>query len=165
MDKRYSTTHIKTERLWLRGIDGSDTGTIVAIRSNRDIYRYFTSPHKLTEKEHLDWFRNQYLGSDTRMDWIAIHDTSGSVVGLYNATKLAGGQVELGYLTVEGWQGKGYTKEAVQAVVHWAAGCWQAGCCLIRVHRDNLRSVSFAEHLGFCYQRCEGNFRIYERRF
>lgn len=45
--KLRSNTSIKTERLWLRQIDETDTESIVKIRSEESVYRYFLNPVRI----------------------------------------------------------------------------------------------------------------------
>ncbi len=42
-----SDTSIKTKRLWLRQIDETDAESIVALRSVKEVYKYFLTPMKI----------------------------------------------------------------------------------------------------------------------
>ena len=159
---RHSESHIRTERLWLRQIDESDTETVVRLRSDPAVYRYFASPHRLTNAEHLAWYRGSYRSNDNRIDWIAVEDITGRVVGLYGAKRNAS-CVEVSYLTAPDAQGRGYAAEAVSAVSDWAKRMWQANSAIAVIHAENASSIRFAERLGFEPRNKSGDFVTYAR--
>lgn len=64
----HSTSHIKTERLWLREIDESDTDTIVRLRSDPEVYCYFSNLHGLTADGHRKWYWGNYVGNTGRLE-------------------------------------------------------------------------------------------------
>ena len=62
---------LQTARLIMRGITEEDTRAIITLRSDPNVYKYFVSPHQITEEEHLSWFKNNYIFNEDRLDWIA----------------------------------------------------------------------------------------------
>lgn len=157
----HSTSHIRTERLWLREIDESDTATVVRLRSDPDVYRYFKNPHKLTEEEHISWYRNRYLPDANRTDWIAIDDENGSVVGLFGGCLVYGGAVELSYLLDNSHKKMGYAKEAIESVMAYMGGNPDIKGFTATVHKDNLDSVHFIRQLLFREMKIDGDFVKY----
>ncbi len=145
-----SSSFIKTERLFLRQIDETDAESIVALRSDEKVYRFFLNPVKLTVEDHRNWYSNNYNNDDGRLDWIAVNDADGHLVGVYGAKMTENREIELSYITAPDMQGRGYAAEAVRAVIEWCKSNWSP--ChrfMVNVHKDNGASLSFAESLGF----------------
>lgn len=139
---------IETERLWLRGIDASDAGLIVQWRSDPVAYQYFKSPHQISFEEHMNWYKNIYLVSTDRYDWICIEKESGNrigVVGLYKGEK----DVELNYLLSPEGQHKGYAVEAVKGLIDYASKKWNSKKLVAEIHRNNQPSIALVKKLGF----------------
>ena len=159
---RHSTSHIRTERLWLREIDESDTATIVRLRTETEVYKFFKSPHRLTEKEHIDWYRNKYVVDVNRIDWIAVDDNDGSIVGLFHVAKKQN-VVEVSYLLDKGKRGNGYAAEAMSAIMDVISLKWKPQKFIAIIHACNLKSREFIEKLGFKQEYMDGEFIFYSR--
>ena len=141
---------LKTARLTMRGIAEEDTNAIVVMRSNPDVYRFFVSPHQITEEEHLNWFRNSYLFNKSRIDWIAF-DTANNLVGVFgvkreNENSL---EAEVSYMLAPEQYGKGFAAEAVNRLIQFCKEEWNCTSVIAEIHNDNLDSIRFAERLGF----------------
>lgn len=144
-----STSHITTERLWLRQIDETDTESIVGLRSDERVYQYFLNPSKLTADEHLHWYREKYIRDLNRMDWIAVDDDTGAFIGIYGAKKLSFDEAEISYITAGRMMRKGYASEAVEAVINWCVEQWRIRIAVVEIHKENLVSIAFADRMGF----------------
>ena len=155
-----SISIITTERLFLRQIDETDAESIVMLRSEKDVYRYFHNPVKLTLEDHKKWFRDCYCKNDDRTDWIAVNDQDGSLVGVYGAKKSKDNEIELSYLTSRQMRGRGYASEAVKAVIKWCEDNWHNSLFCVSVHKDNTASLLFAKSIGFSEESSEGDFII-----
>lgn len=59
------------------------------------------------------------------------------------------GEYELGYMVSGRYEGQGYAAEAVRAILEYADEDLEAPRVVIKVHEENVRSIRFAEHLGF----------------
>ena len=59
------------------------------------------------------------------------------------------GDYELGYMISGKYQGKGYAKEAVRAILSYADEELEAPRVLLRIDDANLTSWHFAEKMGF----------------
>ena len=160
---KHSETHIQTKRLWLREIDESDTETIVSLRSDPKIYRFFTKPHEITREEHLNWYRTRYCRDENRIEWLAIDDDTGQVIGIYGAKSAEGDTVEVSYLTVESVRGAGYAMEAVEAILQWAKMRWSSKRAVAVVHRENQPSSGFIQKLGFCANQEKNGFIVFSK--
>ena len=106
-------SRLETERLILREMTEEDAPLIVKWRSDPEVYRYFLSPRPLTAKEHLDWYKNQYLRQNNRVDWIAEEKAAGKPVGVFGIKREKTGdrEGEVSYLSVPECRGKGYAAE------------------------------------------------------
>lgn len=156
------TDVIETERLRLRGIDETDTAAIVGWRSVPGVYRYFRSPHRITEAEHLVWFRTRYLPDESRRDWMCLTRENGERIGVFGLIR-RDDAAEVSYLLAPEAQGRGYASEAVGALAGYAAGVWGVRKLTAEIHRDNAPSLRLAERLGFRPLRPEGCFITYEK--
>jgi ribosomal-protein-alanine N-acetyltransferase len=141
---------LKTARLTMRGIAEEDTNAIVVMRSNPDVYRFFVSPHQITEEEHLNWYRNSYLFNKNRIDWIAF-DTTNNLIGVFgvkreNENSL---EAEISYILAPEQYGKGFAAEAINRLMQFCKEEWNCTSVIAEIHNDNMDSIRFAERLGF----------------
>lgn len=144
-----SETSIRTERLWLRQIDETDAESIISLRSKENVYKYFLNPIKLTVDGHREWYNNVYIHSYDRIDWIAVDDRTGELIGVYGAKRVDAGSVEVSYITEPSHKHKGYASEAVEAIIHWCEKQWSISEIIANIHIENKESISLAKKLGF----------------
>lgn len=111
--KLRSNTSIKTERLWLRQIDETDTESIVKIRSEESVYRYFLNPVRINIEDHNAWYKKSYCLDENRIDWIAVDDKSGAFIGVYGVKKIDETSIEVSYITTHLHKECGYVLEAI----------------------------------------------------
>ena len=148
-----------TERLILRGINETDATEIVEWRSDPEVYRYFKSPHKITVKEHFNWYNNSYLQNDMRLDWICIEKGTGKKIGVFGLG-FGTDSAEVNYLLAPDSQHKGYASEAIRCLLEYAAKK-NAIHIIAEIHKDNDPSIRLIRKLGFIRERKEGDFEIY----
>ncbi len=160
---KHSTSFIVTKRLWLREIGESDTDTIVTLRSDPMIYRYFSNPHTLTREEHEKWYWEFYVNNNRRMEWIAVDDESGKVTGIFGAEKSSyfDDVAEVSYLLNPSLYGNGYATEAVKGVMDWGSDKWRIRYFDAVIHRENEVSLVFVKRLGFSLVEEQGDFVRY----
>lgn len=144
-----SETSIKTKRLWLRQIDETDAESIVALRSDENVYKYFLNSKKLTVDEHRVWYNNVYAKFEDRIDWIAVDDETGEFIGVYGSKKEDGNSVEVSYITNPDHQNKGFALEAVNGIIDWCVDNWHISSVTVCIHKDNNPSLEFVYRLGF----------------
>lgn len=152
-----SETSIKTDRLWLRQIDATDAESIVKLRSDESVYKYFLNPVRLSIDEHKKWYREIYNTSDERIDWIAVDDETGEFIGIYGAKKDVDGSIEISYLTVNEKKHQGYASEAIRAIIKWCRGKLEEATFMVQIHKNNA-SIQFAKKIGFHYYKKLGHF-------
>lgn len=153
---------IITDRLILREIQISDTDYIVKWRTSPSVYKYFKDPHRITTKEHLDWFNTSYDKNDSRIDWICIEKSSNNRIGVFGITKdKSKSEVEVSYLLDESVQGNGYAGEAVNALIDYVKNKWKMSQFIATIHKDNILSIEFIKKMGFELTDTEGDFEIF----
>ncbi|MBR1423118.1 MAG: GNAT family N-acetyltransferase [Ruminococcus sp.] len=151
---------IETNRLVLRGINENDTEKIVEWRSDPKVYMYFKAPHRISIKEHLNWFHSVYLENDNRFDWICIEKDSGKrigVFGLYREEMTA----EVNYILAPEARHKGYATESIKCLVDFASKNWNCKYIIAEIHQDNKSSIALVEKLGYKIISCNGSFIVY----
>lgn len=156
---------LQTARLTLRGIIEEDTHVIVALRSDPKVYKYFFSPHQITEEEHLAWFYNNYIYNEDRMDWSAF-DTAGNLVGVFGVKRKTKNskEAEVSYLLSPDQYGKGYASEAIKRLIQFCREVWKCAYVTAEVHENNIDSIRFAEKLDFQIEAQNGVFLFYKRK-
>lgn len=153
-----SVTSIKTAHLFLRQIDETDAESIVSLRSEEEVYKFFFNPVKLTVFDHQFWYWNHYIHDTSRIDWVAVDDNSGAFIGVYGLKRIDVDIAEISYITKRDQQGNGYAKEAVEAVVSWCVDHWKISEFVAAIHKENKDSICFAEALGLERAGSEGCF-------
>ena len=153
---------LKTARLTMRGIAEEDTNAIVVMRSNPDVYRFFVSPHQITEEEHLNWYRNSYLFNKNRIDWIAF-DTTNNLIGVFGVKRENENSIEaeISYILAPEQYGKGFAAEAINRLMQFCKEEWNCTSVIAEIHNDNMDSIRFAERLGFVEEK--PNFIIFRK--
>lgn len=156
---------LKTTRLLLKGIAEEDTGFIVRLRSNPEVFKYFVSPHKITESEHIKWFRNSYLINENRIDWIAL-DSVGVLVGVFGVKRENeyAKEAEVSYILSPSQYGQGYASEAIIRLIEFCQDEWKCDFITAEIHEQNNDSIRFAEKLGFEREEKRGKFLRYKRK-
>ena len=154
-----------TARLTLRGIVEEDTHVIVALRSDPNVYKFFVSPHQITEEEHLTWYKHSYLSNGNRIDWITF-DTASNLVGVFGVKREDenSAEAEVSYILSPEQYGKGYASEAVKRLIQFCRDEWKCKYVTAEVHKDNNDSIRFAEKLGFIQIRSNGLFFHFRRK-
>ena len=163
MDKN---CRILTERMLLHSIDELDTGWIVAWRSNPNVYRYFKSPHALTLAEHRNWFRNNYLQNNNRLDFFAVDKAKSIPMGVFGISRDSevSDTVEVNYILDPEQQGKGLASEAVEALIAFAHQKWNSVYAVAEIHKENTSSINLAERIGMTYYDDIDKYVIYRKR-
>lgn len=155
-----SVDNIETERLILRGIDETDTESIVLWRSEPEVYKYFKQPHEITRAEHDNWYHTRYLVNEYRHDWMCLEKESYNRIGVFGLMR-DGEIAEVNYILSPTAQHKGYAAECVKALIDYACVKWRVKKIIAEIHKDNFPSISFIMRLGFELESVENEFQIY----
>ena len=156
---------LRTTRLLLKGISEEDTGFIVELRSNPDVFKYFVFPHMVIKEEHIQWYRNNYLINENRIDWIA-QASSGVPVGVFGVKreKEDNEEAEVSYILSPVEYGHGYASEAINRIIEFCRDEWKCAYVIAEIHEQNTNSTRFAEKLGFKREEKKGVFLRYKRK-
>ena len=154
--------NVSTKRLILREIQACDSEEIVLWRSDSEVYKYFRNSHKITMKEHLEWFENNYKLNDNRIDFICIEKTSGEKIGVFGVVcDPIPRSVEVNYLLSEKARHKGYAEEAIKELILFSVNKWSVTEITAEIHKDNIPSISLVERIGFEIKKQNEHFIVY----
>ena len=133
---------IETERLWLYPIGDEAMRRLIGQETDADLKQAYTEMLQgcLDHPEDRVWYAVWYL---------ELKDRPGTVAGDLSFKGLADGTAEIGYGLREGFCGRGYMTEAVNAVVEWALR--QDGVTRVEAETDpdNRASQKVLERAGF----------------
>ena len=156
---------LETERLVLRGITGKDADCIVLWRSDKSVYQYFRSPHRISREEHVSWYEKIYMTDDTRLQWMGFRKDTDEKIGVFGIKreKDKRQEAEISYLLARQSRHCGFGSEAVGSLVRW---CKENGIMRIKavIHEENRDSMRFIESMGFCREGRTECFILYEKR-
>ena len=112
---------IETERLLLRRIDENDVDEVLALRGNPQIMKYIPRPLAKTREEALEHIAmiEDKIVNNTGINWgITIKGTA-KIIGIIGHYRIQpeNYRSEIGYMVLPEHSGKGYTTEAIKAVV------------------------------------------------
>ena len=157
---------ICTDRLILSGISEKDTDFAVGLRGDEEVYRFFKNPHKITEEEHLNWYKNIYSLDKCRYDWVAVEKASNQRVGIFGVMREneSSSVAEINYILDKNYRGMGFAREAINAVILWAKNNWCSDTAIAVVHKDNLNSIRFALNEGFTQTEKDGAFYTFRKK-
>lgn len=156
---------LETKRLLLNDIQESDTELIVKWRSDPNIYKYFCSPHPLVLEEHLSWYRESYIFNSNRFDFMASLKDNGTSIGVFGIKRIKEdiNSAEVSYIVAPEMQGQGYALEAITRLHKYIKEEWHCTETVAVIHKDNLKSIKFAENLGYRCVEKKGTFLCLKR--
>jgi RimJ/RimL family protein N-acetyltransferase len=141
-----------SERLRLEPLTVDDADEMEAVLSDAALYRFTGgSPPHVEELRRRYRFQVAGTSPDGREDWhnwVVRLRSDGTAIGFTQATvERASGVAELAWVVGTRWQGNGYGREAVVALV---AALRETGCSrlLAHVHPEHAASGRVAEHAG-----------------
>ncbi|MFA0815726.1 MAG: GNAT family N-acetyltransferase [Anaerofustis sp.] len=144
---------IETDRLILRTLALSDTEPFFSYRSMPEVFRYQSfRPKEQTDAQRFIETTVQ-TAFDTDDTWFqaAICLKDGRMIGDLGVHFFDDGrQAELGYTLDPYFQGKGYAREAVNAIIDLLFSVYGKHRISASVDPDNQSSVHLLEALGFC---------------
>ena len=147
---------LETERLILKKIEPSNANDMYAYASLDQVTRYLLwTPHlNINEtKGYIEFLQKQYRKGNYA-DWGLNCKSDGAFIGTcgFADMDLSNNKAELGYVLSPSYQGRGYMREAVRAVLGLAFGELGLRRVELRIMDGNTASVRFAEASGFKYE-------------
>ncbi len=147
---------LETERLILKKIELANANDMFAYASLSEVTRYLLwTPHLNIEdtKGYIEYVNKQYRKGNYS-DWGLTCKADGVFIGTcgFADIDLSNNKGELGYVLSPSYQGKGYMREAVLAVLELAFGELGINRVELRIMEGNTASIKFAESMGFKYE-------------
>jgi len=146
-----SPLHIQTRRLELNPLQLKDAGILFTYRSLPEVYKYQQwAPQRLEEVQ--DFIRRYSISAEVKPgNWKQLG------IFLKENQKLIGDcgfcpqqdQVEIGYTISPKYQGKGYGKEAVTALINFLFQTYPIGRIIARTDPQNLASITLLGCVNF----------------
>ncbi len=142
----------RTERLLLRETVDADVPELYRIGTDAAVAKYITPMQPTLEEEIVytkAYVRHMYAFYDFGLWTVLDKDTSGQEhiigrAGLFPSERLDG-QIEMGYMIAPECQGKGYGKEAAEAVLRYAFDMLDLEEVHLFAAKENRASVKVAE--------------------
>lgn len=144
---------IKTARLTLRQLRGSDDEAIFSLRSNKQVNKYLGRKPSESMNDAQDFIRaiNESVQRNDSIYWAITLGDDEKLTGTIclfsfsedNAT------AEIGYELLPGFQGKGIMHEAATKVVDFAFNDIRLSSIAAYTHSDNQESTRLLQRLGF----------------
>lgn len=144
---------IETERLLLRRLLENDLDEIIELRGNPENMVYIPRPLVSTKEEALAHYKviDDKINSNEGINWAITLKENPKMIGLmgFYRIKPENFRAEIGYMILPQFNGKGYTTEAIKAIVTY-------GFDVIRLHSiegvidpRNLASERVLQKNGF----------------
>lgn len=146
-------TNIETNRLVLKCIDPGDRDFIFEEFQNDFINRYLYDEEPMTELSQADELIDFYTMPEPRRQnrWVLIDKTTNTRIGTcgFHLWDPDNKEVEIGFELMEQFTGRGYMREAVEAVVDFAKHKMKAERINAIVYIENRNCIKLLERLGF----------------
>lgn len=143
---------IASDRLTLVPQVAAHADAMFVVLSDPAIYAYENAP-----PPSVEWLRERYARLETRrsgdgtehwLNWV-VRLADGEPIGYVQATVHASGRAAIAYEFGSAWWGKGYAREATQAMIDELAACYAVRGLNAVLKRANFRSLRLLERLGF----------------
>lgn len=156
---------IRTERLFLRPLALGDAPALFAARSDPQVMRYWDWPEQTSVEQVEQIIADHFCEvEDGNVLWWAVAlSEDGPAIGECDLSEIDHhhGRAEVGFLFARAHWGKGYAREAMQAVIGHAFDTMKLERLWARFHAGNDASRRLLERLGFGY---EGTLRSHIMR-
>lgn len=143
----------------LRRWSPADADAVFRACQDEQIQRWTTVPVPYTRGD-AEWFVGEHSGSEWSSGQGAscalVTSATGELVGSMGVNAFRDGTAEIGYWTVPGMRGRGYTAEGLQLLADWAIDERDVARVQLLVEVSNTASRATAERAGFT---CEGVLR------
>lgn len=142
---------LRTERLFLRGLEVSDTGAAIRLFADPEMSRFSSVDLSDPERCRASIGRRlAYNGPEGTGHWVI--EFGSGIVGLAHLRRsweLPGGLIEIGYFVDRAHGGKGLATEAAKGLLQHGFATLRLPAIWAVIHKSNLASLKLAERLGF----------------
>jgi len=144
---------IETERLYLKCIGHDDVEFFYKQFSNNEVNQYLYDAEPCRSMEQAQEWIDFYLESEPRNHhrWIMVLKENGEKIGTcgFHRWNRENGEIEMGYDLQPSYWRKGYTSEALAAIMKFAAEEMKVKKIIAHISADNIASIRTAEKMGF----------------
>jgi ribosomal-protein-alanine N-acetyltransferase len=158
---------LKTERLTLRQLIGSDDKEIFALRSNHHVNKYLDRRPSKTIDDAKNFIQaiNENIQRNDSIYWAITLNGTNTLIGTICLFDFSNpdGKAEIGYELLPDFQGKGIMQEAASKVIDF--GIQHIGLNSIEAytHAENESSTRLLEKLNFKrHSAVEDNFMLFK---
>lgn len=153
---------LQTERLTLRNLSTADVHEVFEIRSNAQSMQYVPRPVAQTLDDAMAVV-NMILGftnRNERINWAVTEKGKDKLIGIIGHVGINqdSNRAEVGYIINQNYERKGYTNEALKAVLDYGFGVMNVHIVEAVIRTENTPSVLLVEKTGFTR---EAMFRDY----
>jgi ribosomal-protein-alanine N-acetyltransferase len=146
---------IETERLLLRELEVSDTGSLADIYADPEVMRFvgkgIVLDYHQTQKSVENWIK--YYERFRFGNWATIEKETKKLVGLCGLSWLPDNmEVEVSYLFAKDSWGKGYATETASAILDYGFNHSGLNRIVALVYPQNTPSIHVLEKLGMKYE-------------
>lgn len=144
---------LETDRLYLKCIGHDDAQFFYKQFSNAEVNRYLYDSGPCSSLEEAKKWIDLYLQSEPRNHhrWIMVLKENGEKIGTcgFHRWNREKGEIEMGYDLQPAYWRKGYTTEALSAIIKFAKEEMKVKKIFAHISVDNTASIKTAEKLGF----------------
>ncbi|WP_281184330.1 GNAT family N-acetyltransferase [Trichlorobacter lovleyi] len=142
---------IPGENIFLRGIDEKDLNNVMEWRNRPKIKKCFFNRNKLTVEGQQIWYENYLADAADHMFMIVTNNNVPIGTMALSHIDLTSSKAEYGraLIAVDGYQGKGYAKEALLLILQYAFNTLQLNRVFLEVFSDNLPAIKLYKKSGF----------------
>ncbi|GAB3935877.1 GNAT family N-acetyltransferase [Larkinella terrae] len=151
---------LSTDRLILRQFKTADSSDLFVLRSNPEIMRFIPRPlaRSVQDASLLIQSFNEGIRANEMITWAIALRNSAEVIGTIGFVRMnkANYRAEVGYLLRADYQGTGFMREALTAVVNYGFRTLKLHSIEAVVDPENRASAKLLERCGF---EKEGHFK------
>lgn len=144
---------LETDRLLLKNISHADRDFVFSHFSNGQVHQYLFDTEPLADIRGADALIDFYLQPEPRGHhrWVLVKKDNGAKIGTcgFHCWDQSDGSCDVGYDLSPAFSGKGYMREAMEAIIAFAQGEMKINTINACIYPENDRSVKLAEKLGF----------------
>lgn len=147
---------LQTARLTLRLVEESDLAALMSINGDDCVTRFLPYPTWRSPEDAQAWWAriSPGLATGAALQFVVIDRSCGAVTGtclLFNHDA-GSARADIGYVTGRAYWGRGYTHEAVGALITHAFGACRLRRLEAQAHVDNTASHNLLRKLGFLHE-------------
>lgn len=169
MNSKAVDVSIETDHLEIKSYKSCDIQNSIQLYSDPEITKYFDTGHPKPESEILSYVTNTGINAFNHGHPFGLFSIfekgSEKFIGHIDLVKYTDDEkvLEVGYILLKPFQGKGYGSEAAKAIIYeYIPYLQQSGYdiqkVIATVHPDNIPSQKVLQKLGFSFEKSEERF-------